>query len=88
MSDDEKTDSHFYYGEMRTDSLKNFFIALLNDMMLQIDRLHIKDDYWERTIPINTGKIRATDFNLSEEQKMFLLEQGEKAALKYFDINN
>jgi len=52
--------------------------------MTQIDRLHIKPGDWNRTIAINTRYIKTTQFDMSEEEKMLLLEEGRKGAEKFF----
>ena len=84
LSSDEKADDQLYHGYQSTDSVKDYFIAILDGLMYQMDKLYIKPHYWERTIPINTGTISAINFDLTREEKDFLLESGRKAATEYF----
>eukprot|EP01066_Platyproteum_vivax_P006519 Platyproteum_vivax@DN2301_c0_g1_i1.p1 len=48
------------------------------------NRVHLEDLDVARSIFINTGDIEALDFNISDEQKAWLVEQGRRAVLKYF----
>ena len=65
-------------------NLKDFTLSLVDCLMTQIDRLHIKPGDWNRTIAINTRYIKTTQFDMSEEEKMLLLEEGRKGAEKFF----
>ena len=65
-------------------NLKDFGLSLVDCLMTQIERLHIKPGDWERTIAINTRDIKTTQFDLSEKEKMLLLHEGRKGAEKFF----
>lgn len=65
-------------------NLKDFGLSLVDCLMTQIERLHIKPGDWERTIAINTRDIKTTQFDLSEKEKMLLLQEGRKGAEKFF----
>lgn len=64
--------------------LKDFALALVDCLTTQIERLHIKTGDWQRTIAINTGTINTKQFDLSESEKQFLLDEGRKAAEQFF----
>jgi NTE family protein len=66
------------------DNLKDFALSLMDCLMTQIERLHIKPGDWERTIAINTRHIKTTQFDMSEEEKALLLEEGRKGAEEFF----
>ena len=66
------------------DNLKDFALSLVDCLMTQIERLHIKPRDWERTIAINTRHIKTTQFDLSEGEKTLLLDEGRKGAEKFF----
>jgi NTE family protein len=66
------------------DNLKDFALSLVDCLMTQIERLHIKPGDWERTIAINTRHIKTTQFDMSEDEKTLLLEEGRQGAEKFF----
>lgn len=57
--------------------------ALVGVLLEQIDRLHIRDDYWKVTVPIDTGSIKTTDFNLTDDEKSFLVDSGYESVTRY-----
>jgi len=65
-------------------NLQDFALALVDCLTAQIDRLHIKPGDWERTVAINTRHIKTTQFDMSEEDKKLLLDEGGKGAEKFF----
>ena len=46
----------------------------MNSVISQIERGHIKEGYWEKTICIDTEDIKAMDFDLSLDQKNKLMQ--------------
>jgi len=73
-------------GQMDIDGLKTYFRNVMEaaidgavDLQLQMQsNIHL--------IRINTGEIQSTDFDkIDEQKKKFLLENGKKAAKKFFD---
>lgn len=60
--------------------------CLLTIMREQALQIHINHDDWKRTIKINIGEISATDFNLTDSDKDFLIEGGRNGALKFLDF--
>lgn len=65
------------------DDIYSYTKGLIGVMLEQIDRLHIRKDYWKVTVPIDTGTVKTTDFNLSAEQKSFLISSGYDATSKF-----
>lgn len=57
-------------------------ITMLHD---KASHVHVEQADWERTIRVNVGTISSTDFNLTDEQKLWLMAQGEDATKKFFD---
>lgn len=84
MDSNEKENSQGGIDFKRTEikNMKDFGLAVGNMMLYQIEREHIHSGYWERTIPINTGNITATEFDLKKSQIGWLIEQGYKATSK------
>jgi NTE family protein len=68
----------------KIEDLKDFALALADCLGTQIERLHIKPKDWDRTIAINTQRIKTTQFDLSADDKRLLLEEGRKGAESFF----
>ena len=69
-------------------SFKNYSQAIIESLIDIANKTHLSERDWHRTIYINTGSIKATQFDLSEKQKKRLIENGKKGAvdyLKWFD---
>ena len=49
---------------------------------------YVKKEDWARSILVDIGDISATDFNLSDEQREFLHEQGIRAAREFVEKRN
>jgi len=61
-------------------------LAMLNTMTGFYDRMHIDDPaVTARTIFVDTGKVRATDFDLDRDAQNMLFSSGRDAALKFLD---
>ena len=58
---------------------------LIKLICYQASKVHIDEDDWKRTIKVNIGTICTTDFYLTDEQKFWLIEQGQIAAKKFFE---
>jgi NTE family protein len=65
---------------------KSMWWAMLNTMTGFYDRLHIDDAAAAaRTIVIDTGTVRATDFDLDRDTQDALFRRGRQAALDFLD---
>jgi NTE family protein len=62
-----------------------FAKALITALLQVQQNMHLHSDDWQRTLYINTLTVGATDFNLTEETKNALFDQGVKGALVYFN---
>lgn len=61
-------------------------LAMLNTMTGFYDRMHVdRDDVTARTIFVDTGKVRATDFSIDSAAQNMLFQNGRTAALKFLD---
>lgn len=60
----------------------SFISRIINTMRVAHEKIHVEEADWARTVPINTGKISTTKFDLTEAEKQFLYESGRKAAEK------
>jgi len=59
--------------------------AMLNTMTGFYDQAHIGEAAAARTIVIDTGTVRATDFDLDREAQDILFRKGRQAALEFLD---
>jgi len=60
--------------------------AMLNTMTVFYDRMHVEDAAAAaRTIVIDTGMVRATDFDLNLDTQELLFCKGREAALDFLD---
>lgn len=60
-----------------------FARALLTALMNQQEKKHLKSDDWQRTIYIDTLDVGPTDFDISNEKKAALIEQGIQGTETY-----
>ncbi|MBI2452317.1 patatin-like phospholipase family protein [Candidatus Pacearchaeota archaeon] len=69
-------------------SLKEYSQTIIDSLIDIVNKMHLSTKDWHRTIYINVGNIKATQFDLSEKQKADLIKRGEKYTedyLKWFD---
>jgi NTE family protein len=64
-------------------NLKNFSQNLINSVQSQSLKIYVKSDDWKRTVPIYTGNLSFLNFNLTNEEKLFLVNEGSKAIKLY-----
>ncbi|MBN1380842.1 MAG: patatin-like phospholipase family protein [Deltaproteobacteria bacterium] len=78
----------FRYNEpQKGRPIKNFTDyarALISAVMQVQENQHLHSDDWQRTLYINTMNIKTTDFDLSDDRKNALIQEGIKGAENYF----
>lgn len=84
VSKDEKRDDIIHHRDKDINNIKDFSLSLIKAMMNQIERLYIDEDYWNKTITINTFGINAIDFDLDNEKKKMLIAEGYSAVNNHF----
>ncbi len=86
--DTEKEIALFRYNEpLEGKEIKTFPVyarALISAFMQVQENQHLHSDDWQRTVYINTLDVATTDFDLSEEKKRALIQQGIQGAETYF----
>lgn len=71
--------------------IKDFFdyikalVGFMNDMA---NKLHLHNNDWHRTIAIDAGGVKTTDFDLSDAKVNLLVKNGKDGTQKYFDWFN
>ncbi|CAH1790347.1 unnamed protein product [Owenia fusiformis] len=72
--------------------LKDYINIIQQSLSVNLTRIHIKTSDAARTVGINTGYIGTTDFDMEDEDKDFLVEQGRRSTIsflrQYIDTNN
>jgi len=58
--------------------------ALLTAIQNSQEKQHLHSDDWQRTVYINTLNVGTTDFDISDQKKAALIEQGIQGAETYF----
>ncbi len=85
MTSTESDDEQLYHGNNKIEGPIDFTKALINAMLIQIERGHIRKGYWDRTVCINTHNTSSLDFTLDMNQKMALVHEGYIAAKNFFN---
>src|SRR5690606_8613065 len=77
----------FRYDESarKIDSFVDYAKALVRALMQVQQNTHLHSDDWERTVYIDTLKIDSTDFDISTEDKLALIQQGVSGAQNYLE---
>lgn len=57
-------------------------LSMIETMQACLERTHIDNAKWAKTVPIPTGDVSTLNFNLTEEQKQFLWQSGYDSADK------
>lgn len=79
-------DSRIFTGNDPTKTAIQYISCITNTMVTQIERLSMRQDYWEQTIAVNLEhSISITDMSLSEEQKQHMIKKGIDSACIYFN---
>ena len=69
----------------RISNLKDYLSALINTMCKTIENSAIRQDYWDRTVIIDTGEMGSIDFHPTEELVERVVEAGETALTDYLE---
>lgn len=70
-------------GRLPISNLKDFSANLLSCLQHQAQKVHVREEDWDRTIRIHTGDLSYIDFDLTEEEKIALIDAGREAVRKY-----
>jgi predicted acylesterase/phospholipase RssA len=87
--EEEESIGVFRYDEpLRAEQIKEFpdyVKALFRSLMRVQENQHLHSDDWQRTLYINTLDVSTTDFDLSDEKKEALIQEGIKGARSYLE---
>lgn len=79
----EKRDNTIYHNNNNINGIKDYTFCLLNSMLHQIERLHIKKGYWNRTVTIDSCGIDTLDFNIKNNKKDEMVNEGYDTTKKF-----
>lgn len=65
------------------EDISDYVKILMGFIMDTINKVHLHENDWHRTIFIDVAGVRTTDFDLPESKKEMLISNGRKAAKKY-----
>lgn len=69
----------------KIDDFFDYIAALMGTVLNVQEGYHIHSDDWHRTIYINTLNVQTTDFDLTNQKKLKLIEQGRLGVQEYFE---
>lgn len=85
MTEDEEPNVKLFKGDTEIHNIKEFISEVISTLLVGLERVHMRQIYWEKTIPIDTFGYRATDFNMTDQDKLKLIDSGYKNFMKYFE---
>ena len=85
MSTEEEQTYDLFSGKCKITDVKSFAFSIMNILCKAVEQKHVTNNYWLRTVVINSGDIGTTQFNLTSEQKNFLINEGKKGVDKYIE---
>lgn len=68
-----------YSGNAKIKNMMDFSTELVNAVLLQIERMQVDQSYWERTVPIYTGNVNTTDFDITNAKISWLISSAYEA---------
>jgi NTE family protein len=68
-------------------NIQDYAVAFVTYLMEMANKRHLKDCDRERTIFIETGDIKAMDFDLDPAKVQMLIENGQNAVYEYFNCS-
>ena len=87
MTDQETEDYQLYHVDEPVEGIVQYFTALINSMLIQIERGHIRTGYWQRTVAINTHNVGSLEFSLPQDTMQKLIQTGyDSVHSKLIDI--
>jgi len=82
----EKPDDIIYYTDVSTKNILYLSYNIIKAYDKQLERIHVDDKYWEKTIPIYITDISSLNFELNNIQKNELIKLGYESTKKYFNL--
>jgi NTE family protein len=82
---EDTRDRQIYHENKPIKGKIDFTMALVNFMMAQIERGHVKEGYWDQTITVDCGDVSTMDFSMSTEKKEWLVKEGYETTKRFLE---
>ncbi len=69
---------------MKVKNIKQFVVALMNFTMEMVNKKHLHKNDWNRTVFVDSLNVQTTQFSLSKQQIVDLIQSGKVAVDNYF----
>lgn len=79
------SDSKLFHGEDKVSNIVQFVTSIANSCHTQLERLHISEEDWERTVGIQTGNVSGADFDIDKNTRNWLYSEGYRATRNFID---
>jgi NTE family protein len=87
-TDNSNPENNIMYNDFNVvHGLKDFISLTINSMMREIERSHVHNSYWGHTVCIDCFGVACTDFDLSDDKKQKLIQNGQIETQKWIDKN-
>lgn len=80
-------ETSFHHPKDLPQTLKDYVALCFSSSREFIMNPYANSNFWKRTIPIQVPNIQITDFELNDEKRKFLLQQGIQAAKSFINYN-
>lgn len=81
----EHRDNEIIHADTEVDSLYKFIETLIGMLLLKIEQASIKDNYYTRTVTVNTWNMSSTNFKISTADKQKLIASGWDSTETFFN---
>lgn len=85
MSDTIKMEEGKLVTSLVPTGLLSFATNLISIMLTTVENSNTKPEYWNRTVFIDTGNISSMNFDITPDQEMWLMSNGENALKAFLD---
>lgn len=80
----EHRDTAIIHSDIKIDSVYKFIETLISTLLLKIEQSSIKENYYSRTVTVNTFEMSSTDFSITTSDKHKLVESGYSCTEAFF----
>lgn len=80
----EHRDSEIIHTDIHINNLYKFVETLIGMLLLKIEQTSIKENYYSRTVTINTFDMSSTNFKISKSDKQKLIDSGYSSTETFF----
>lgn len=85
ISNNEKVNDGKITTALVPTGLLSYATNLISIMLRTVENANTNPEYWDRTIFIDTGDISSMNFDITPDQELWLIQNGEKSLKTYLD---